>query len=176
MSVIDITQSQGTLVSWKHQMNNSYLGVQTRRKNVNGIDAGITVGQDILAASPFTPGGNSLSLRTCTSSNQTAITQHFYMGHNNVYRAGDPNAEPLELPVKEYIQLVPPPTSVYGLAQDLYCQVVFDAKMDLFMSNDPMMSGSSGTVRNKAYLIPKDRFRGDSNVWFNGNPASAVSG
>lgn len=185
MDIIKITDSEGTITSWNHNMKNCYLS--TQRLNRAGTlvsEASITIGQDILASLPNPPATSAtglqnvapISLRKATNpQTQATLTQHVYMAHNNVYESGSSDNAPLELPEKEYLLLVPPPTYDPTKPQDLYMQVVLDTTMRVSVMKDHINSGQQGTQRNGYYKMPKSKFFGDSNVWFHGNPATSIN-
>ena len=178
MDVIDQTKSQGELCTWDHKMDNCFLTTQIINEDSAISNASVTVGQDILASLPNPPsaaGGSLLSLRACSNVASPIINQNFYMAHNNVYESGRSDPQALSLPPKEYIQLVGPKTFENG-TQDLYLQVVLDTTLHVTAMKDHINSHKARTQRNHYFKIPKNKFAGDSNSWFNGNPVSQING
>jgi hypothetical protein len=166
------SNAQGDICGWDIDMNECALALAPIK--ANGVAGGLKVGinADVLAQMQTANGAAAISVNAATTSDQS-ITKNFYMSHHNVYRVGATTPTHQELPPKEYIQLVPPPTTNPTLIQDLYIQCVLDVEMDVRMEQDRLTLNRTQNASHS--YLPKTRFGGDSQCHYNGAFASTGS-
>lgn len=169
MSPMLITDAKGEIISWDHDMNMCALSVPdllNTNMQVDNLKASIATDQLISTTAGTV--SNVAGLLQSPSPNK-----NMYLSHHNVYQMGDVGCKHQELPPKEYLQLVPPPTITQGSIQDMFVQVILDVEMSVRIERDRIMLNNK-LQGNRLSYICKPKFLGDSQSHYNGNCATSA--
>lgn len=175
MTSIDLTQSQGEILSWDYQMHDSFLGVKSFSTVQNQLQfdcapdfAYLKDNASTIAQVPnFRSTGDQVGFLDSSKINK------FFMTNYNADYAGAGGARHQTLPPKAYLQLVPPPTIDETKIQDFFVSTVLDTELVLNASGSSI--GPDALTDDYVY-IPKNTFTGFVNSFVNGGRYLPASG
>lgn len=178
MTSIDLTESQGEILAWNYDMNDSFLSLQTLFNQY-------FKGRMFNTAPDF-----KYSFPPTTTPTVTATTpdfwgkgysdylsednlRNFWITNNNADPVGVAGARHQTLPPKAYLQLVPPPTINPTAIQDFFINTVLDTTIviDAFGSS----VAADGYTHDYAY-VPKVTFTGYRQSYLDGGIFQPIEG
>ena len=131
MTSVDLTESQGEILAWNHEMQNCFLHVVNKydrapclniapNYRIDVDEYGKAVGNPVLSKDE---GFYSLNV------NGIPAAERHYLTHNNAVKVGTAGAVHQVLPPKAYLQLVPPPTINPNNIQDYFVSTTLDTEI-----------------------------------------------
>lgn len=178
MASVDLTESQGEILAWDYDMQDSFLATKSFSNLSNTIQ--FNTAPDIKYGRNSTGGGllvttlpNFFTLSQFETFINDANIPAFYITNNNADPVGVAGARHQTLPPKAYLQLVPPPTINPSTIQDFFLNTVLDTTI--------VISAFGSSVANDNFTheyayIPKDTFTGFRNSCLDGGKYVPVSG
>nr|QTE03773.1 MAG: hypothetical protein [Cygnus columbianus parvoviridae sp.] len=178
MTSIDLTESQGEILAWNYDMNDSFLALKSLRPQFD-VPQSFNTAPDFKYSFPSSGNAVVVTNPLMPYSYQypgylsEGNIQNFWITNNNADPVGAAGARHQTLPPKAYLQLVPPPTINPTAIQDFFVNTVLDTTIviDAFGSS----VAANGFTHDYSY-IPKETFRGFRQSFLDGGKFVAVQG
>ena len=131
MTSVDLTESQGEILAWNHEMKNCFLHVVSKYDRFPYLN--------IAPNSRFDSDATGIAIAGYAKANDDGFhlneitgipaAELHYLTHNNAVKVGTAGAVHQVLPPKAYLQLVPPPTINPNNIQDYFVSTTLDTEI-----------------------------------------------
>ena len=129
MTSVDLTESQGEILAWNHEMQNCFLQVVNKYDRYPQLNLAPNFHLEVdEKGGTYLPSVKEGGFHTGHVNGIPAAEQH-YLTHNNAAKVGTAGAVHQILPPKAYLQLVPPPTINPTNIQDYFVSTTLDTEI-----------------------------------------------